>query len=123
MVKRDGKATPDVALTPGTGRVDFPKVLAVLRAGGFTGGHLVVECLASTAPGDQQAILAEATESAVSSSRGCSAGKNAKGSPAPPVLFARCEWGHDGYSLQIENLPKPPKKARGFLFEEMEETA
>ncbi|MHB8902842.1 MAG: sugar phosphate isomerase/epimerase family protein, partial [Thermoguttaceae bacterium] len=36
MVERDGKATPDVALTPGTGRVDFPKVLAVLRAGGFT---------------------------------------------------------------------------------------
>jgi len=41
----------------------------------------------------------------------------------PKAVLARCEWGHDDYSLQIENLPKPPKKPRSFLFEEMEETA
>jgi sugar phosphate isomerase/epimerase len=32
MVDKDGKPTRDVWLTPGTGRVDFPKVLAKLRA-------------------------------------------------------------------------------------------
>ncbi|MHB8900168.1 MAG: site-specific DNA-methyltransferase [Thermoguttaceae bacterium] len=41
----------------------------------------------------------------------------------PKAVLTRCEWGHDDYSLQIENLPKPPKKAKSFLFEEMEETA
>jgi adenine-specific DNA-methyltransferase len=24
--------------------------------------------------------------------------------------LARCEWGHDDYSLQVENLPKAPAK-------------
>jgi sugar phosphate isomerase/epimerase len=59
MVERDGKPTREVALTPGTGRVDFAKVLRRLRQGGFTRGHLVVECLA---PGDRElkTLLAEA---------------------------------------------------------------
>lgn len=47
----------NVALTPGTGRVDFPAVLARLRRGGFTGGPLVIECLA---PGEPPHLLAEA---------------------------------------------------------------
>jgi hypothetical protein len=32
----------------------------------------------------------------------------------PKQLLSRCEWGHDDYSLKVENLPKappPPPKA------------
>ena len=29
----------------------------------------------------------------------------------PRQVLARCEWGHDDYSLQVENLPKAPPKA------------
>jgi adenine-specific DNA-methyltransferase len=28
----------------------------------------------------------------------------------PKTVLSRCEWGHDDYSLQVENLPKPPPK-------------
>jgi hypothetical protein len=28
----------------------------------------------------------------------------------PNAILARCEWGHDDYSLQVENLPKAPRK-------------
>ncbi len=51
------KISKDVMLTPGTGRVDFPRVMAALRKGGFTGGPLVIECLAR---GDRPALLGEA---------------------------------------------------------------
>jgi sugar phosphate isomerase/epimerase len=57
MSSEAGKPSKDVALTPGTGRVDFPAVLAALKKGGFRGGPLVVECLT---PGDLPSILAEA---------------------------------------------------------------
>lgn len=59
MTERDGKVVRDVALTPGTGRVDFVKVLQRLRQGGFTSGDLVIECLS---PGDGTLghLLAEA---------------------------------------------------------------
>jgi len=53
----DGKLTKDVLLTPGSGRVDFPAVLAALKKGGFTGGPLVIETLAR---GSLDAVLAEA---------------------------------------------------------------
>jgi adenine-specific DNA-methyltransferase len=26
----------------------------------------------------------------------------------PKTVLSRCEWGHDDYSLKIENLPKAP---------------
>jgi adenine-specific DNA-methyltransferase len=26
----------------------------------------------------------------------------------PKMVLNRCEWGHDDYSLEIENLPSPP---------------
>ncbi len=45
MSVKDFKPPKDVALTPGTGKVDFPKVMARLKQGGFTGGPLVIECL------------------------------------------------------------------------------
>jgi adenine-specific DNA-methyltransferase len=41
----------------------------------------------------------------------------------PKAVLARCEWGHDDYSLQIENLLKAPRKPRTFLFEELEAEA
>ena len=37
----------------------------------------------------------------------------------PRAVLARCEWGHDDYSLRVENLPKaPPPKGQMDLFEE-----
>ena len=30
----------------------------------------------------------------------------------PRQVLSRCEWGHDDYSLQVENLPKAPEKTR-----------
>jgi adenine-specific DNA-methyltransferase len=37
----------------------------------------------------------------------------------PKQVLSRCEWGHDDYSLKIENLPKAPtiQKAQTSLFE------
>jgi len=29
----------------------------------------------------------------------------------PKEVLSRCEWGHDDYSLRVENLPKAPAKA------------
>jgi adenine-specific DNA-methyltransferase len=26
----------------------------------------------------------------------------------PKMVLSRCDWGHDDYSLKIENLPKTP---------------
>lgn len=35
----------------------------------------------------------------------------------PNAVLSRCEWGHDDYSLKIENLPqKPPEKGQQALF-------
>jgi len=37
----------------------------------------------------------------------------------PKQVLARCEWGHDDYSLKVENLPKaPPKPGQMGLFGE-----
>ena len=57
MCIKDYQHPKNVALTPGTGKVDFPKVMARLAQGGFTGGPLIIECLA---PGDLEQTLAEA---------------------------------------------------------------
>jgi sugar phosphate isomerase/epimerase len=57
MCIKDYKHPKKVNLTPGTGMVDFPAVMARLKQGGFTGGPLVVECLD---PGDLEQTLAEA---------------------------------------------------------------
>lgn len=42
---KDYRLPRTVNLTPGTGLVDFPRLLARLHQGGFTNGPLVVECL------------------------------------------------------------------------------
>ena len=57
MCVKDYRHPKDVAVTPGTGQVDFPAVFAKLRAGGFEGGPLIVECLD---PGDLPHTLGEA---------------------------------------------------------------
>jgi len=57
MCIKDYKHPKNVAVTPGTGQVDFPAVLARLKQGGFTSGALVVECLE---PGDPAQTLVEA---------------------------------------------------------------
>jgi adenine-specific DNA-methyltransferase len=38
----------------------------------------------------------------------------------PNTVLAKCEWGHDDYSLQIENLPmaEKPQKKQPLLFDE-----
>ena len=41
----------------------------------------------------------------------------------PNAVLKRCEWGHDDYSLQVENLPKaPPKPGQLPLFGEEEDS-
>jgi sugar phosphate isomerase/epimerase len=60
MSTEEGKLKKDVWVTPGTGMVDFPAVLARLKKGGFTGGELVIECVARPDPSDLPAILTEA---------------------------------------------------------------
>lgn len=57
MSVKDFRMPKDVNVTPGSGLVDFPKVLARLKKGGFTSGPLIVECLAV---GDVAFINAEA---------------------------------------------------------------
>ena len=57
MSVKDFRPPKEVGLTPGTGKVDFAKVLARLKQGGFTRGPLVVECLA---PGNLKHLETEA---------------------------------------------------------------
>ena len=57
MSVKDYRQPKTVDLTPGTGMVDFPKVIERLKAGGFTSGPLIIECLT---PGDPAQLLAEA---------------------------------------------------------------
>ncbi|MFQ6035642.1 MAG: sugar phosphate isomerase/epimerase family protein [Sedimentisphaerales bacterium] len=57
MCIKDYRHPKNVAVTPGTGEVDFPAVLARLQKGGFTQGPLVVECLKL---GDLKQTLTEA---------------------------------------------------------------
>lgn len=54
-----GKPKKSVDLTPGTGEVDFKAVFAKLKAGGFTGGPLVVETLT---PGGREELAKEAVK-------------------------------------------------------------
>ena len=58
MCVKDFRMPPKVVdVTPGTGMVDFTRVMSRLREGGFTGGPLIVECLN---PGDLATVNAEA---------------------------------------------------------------
>ncbi len=57
MCVKDYKHPKNVAVTPGTGMVDFAAVMAGLYEGGFRKGPLIIECLA---PGDLDKTLSEA---------------------------------------------------------------
>jgi sugar phosphate isomerase/epimerase len=57
MSVKDFRPPKEVMVTPGTGQVDFRKVLARLQRGGFTRGPLLVECLAR---GDAAQVTSEA---------------------------------------------------------------
>ena len=57
MCVKDYRHPKNVMVTPGTGQVDFARVLRRLIKGGFERGALVVECLE---PGDLKKTLAEA---------------------------------------------------------------
>lgn len=57
MCVKDFLPPQDVAINPGTGRVDFPKLLMQLKAGGFVSGPLIVETLK---PGDLETTKANA---------------------------------------------------------------
>lgn len=49
--------------------------------------------------------------------------KNLTVKKIPNSILSKCEWAHDDYSLQIENLPmaEKPKKNQGDLFDEDDE--
>lgn len=57
MSVKDYQVPKIVDLTPGDGMVDFPKVMARLKQGGFTAGPLIIECLK---PGELPELIAEA---------------------------------------------------------------
>ena len=57
MCIKDYGGGTEVNITPGTGKVDFPALMARLRQGGFTSGSLIVECIKL---GDKKQTLAEA---------------------------------------------------------------
>jgi sugar phosphate isomerase/epimerase len=59
MSIKDYRHPKRVDVTPGTGQVDFPAVMARLKKGGFTSGSLVIECLD---PGDRKTLVGEATK-------------------------------------------------------------
>jgi len=57
MAVKDYVHPKKVDVTPGEGQVDFAKVMAVLKKGGFRSGALVIECLT---PGDRPHLKGEA---------------------------------------------------------------
>ena len=59
MCVKDFRPPKEVEITPGTGQVNFAKVLSRLQQGGFTHGPLVVECLDR---GDLAHVNAEAVK-------------------------------------------------------------
>ena len=59
MSIKDYRHPKRVDVTPGTGQVKFPAVMARLKQGGFQSGPLVIECLS---PGDLKALTQEATK-------------------------------------------------------------
>lgn len=59
MSVKDFKPPKEVLVTPGTGQVNFLQVLARLRQGGFTGGPLIIECLARADTPEQVTAEAE----------------------------------------------------------------
>jgi sugar phosphate isomerase/epimerase len=57
MCVKDYLEGKSVNITPGTGQVDFKKVMANLKTGGFKGGPMIIECLK---PGSLEELLVDA---------------------------------------------------------------
>jgi sugar phosphate isomerase/epimerase len=57
MSVKDFRPPAEVMITPGTGLVNFPRVMELAKRGGFTGGPMVVECLSR---GEGVNLVAEA---------------------------------------------------------------
>jgi len=62
MSVKDFRLPKDVMVTPDTGLVNFRRVFARLKHGGFRGGPLIVECLER---GDLAKVSAEAKKARV----------------------------------------------------------
>ncbi len=59
MCVKDFRLPKEVNVTPGTGIVDFPKLFARLKQGGFRGGSLIIECLDNV---DNPQLISEAVK-------------------------------------------------------------
>ena len=132
MCIKDYKHPKNVAVTPGTGQVDFHAVLARLKEGGFTAGPLVVECLD---PGDLKQTLAEAkktrqfleqlTGQQMSTSRGASAKAAqliagvAVNDITPPAGYRMSGYFHERLSTGTSN----PLRAKAIVLRQSNQSA
>jgi len=72
----------------------------------------------SDAVGPDRSLLVLCTSFRVMGINAADAYPNLTVKKIPNQVLARCEWGHDDYSLQVENLPKePPKPGQRSLFD------
>lgn len=58
--------------------------------------------------GPERSLLVLCTAFRVSGKNAADAYPNLTVKKIPKQVLSRCEWGHDDYSLQVENLPKAP---------------
>ncbi len=71
--------------------------------------------------GPERSLLVLCTAFRVTGKNAADAYPNLTVKKIPKQVLSRCEWGHDDYSLQVENLPKaPPKPGQQTLFGEGE---
>jgi len=132
MCVKDYKHPKDVSVTPGTGQVDFPAVLARLKKGGFTHGPLIVECLDE---GDSEQILAQARKArtfleGLTSQKTLSSGKRPVSVPeltaglavidiTPPIPYRMSGYFNERLSTGILN----PLHAKAIVLGQGEERA
>jgi adenine-specific DNA-methyltransferase len=68
--------------------------------------------------GPDRTLLVLCTAFRATGEKGADAYPNLTVKKIPRQVLSRCEWGHDDYSLQVENLPKePPKPGQQGLFD------
>jgi len=132
MCVKDYKHPKDVSVTPGTGQVDFPAVLARLKKGGFTHGPLIVECLDE---GDAEQTLAQARKArtfleGLTSQKTSSSGKRTVSVPeltaglavidiTPPIPYRMSGYFNERLSTGILN----PLRAKAVVLGQGEERA
>ena len=74
--------------------------------------HLSADQLAqlSDEVGPERTLLVLCTAFRVTRGAGAERYQNLTVKKIPKQVLSRCEWGHDDYSLKVENLPKAPPK-------------